>query len=74
MALLIGLLINCFTWPVFQIVRDSVGDHWIPVLELVIVIIEAVGFRLLLKSRVSKAFAVSLLANLLSYGLGFFVK
>ena len=72
-ALLIGGLLNLFSWPLL---------HWfiyttnlpIFILEIGVVLVEAIGFRIFLTGSYKKALGVSLLANGFSYGVGLLIN
>jgi hypothetical protein len=68
-VLLPFFLLNLFTWPLLHIFLDN-SDYNIYLLELCVVIIEAIGYKLFMKSSWGKAFFVSFVANALSYFIG----
>jgi hypothetical protein len=62
-------LLNLFTWPLLHIFLDN-SDINIYLLELVVVIAEAAGYKIFMKSSWSKSLLVSFVANALSYFIG----
>ena len=68
-ALLIGFLLNLFTWPLLHILLFYTGIN-INILELGIAITESTGFYLLMQCSWKKALALGFLANAISYGVG----
>lgn len=60
--LIIGFLLNLFTWPLLTLLYFYTDIHLL-FLELGVVIIEAIGFRIFLIGSMKKALLVSLLAN-----------
>src|SRR5687768_13281582 len=72
-ALLICFLLNAFTWPLLQVTLMEFGYNYIPLLELMIVFIEGIGYCLLFNSKLKYGLLVSFIANGLSYGLGFLI-
>ncbi len=68
-ALLIGFLLNLFTWPVLHILLFySTAD--INILEIGVAIIESIGYYILLQCNWKKALALGFTANAFSYGIG----
>ena len=68
-ALLIGFLLNLFTWPVLHILLFYTGIN-INILELGVAITESIGFYLLMQCSWKKALALGFIANATSYGIG----
>lgn len=68
-ALLIGFLLNLFTWPVLHIVLFYTNIN-INVLEFGVAITESLGYWLLMQCPVKKALVVGFTANAISYGIG----
>jgi len=68
-ALLIGFLLNLFTWPLLHIFLLNTGVD-INILEIGVTITEAIGYKLLLRCNWKKACLVSIIANGASYGTG----
>lgn len=68
-ALLIGFLLNLFTWPVLHILLFYTGIN-INILEVGVAITESIGYFLLLQCSWKKALAVGFTANAISYGIG----
>ena len=63
--LVIGILLNLFTWPLLTLLYFYTDIHLL-FLELGVLIIEAIGFRIFLNTSLKKSFLVSFLANGLS--------
>lgn len=72
-ALLIGFLLNLFTWPLLHVLIFSFGIN-VKILELGVVVTEGLGYWILLECGWKKAFAVSFVANGLSYGIGLLIN
>lgn len=68
-ALLIGFLLNLFTWPVLHILLFYTNIN-INVLELGVAITESLGYWLLLQCGFKKALLVGFTSNAISYGIG----
>ncbi len=68
-ALLIGFLLNLFTWPVLHILLFYTGIN-INILELGVAITESIGFYFLMQCSWKKALALGFIANATSYGIG----
>ncbi|MGC4103238.1 hypothetical protein [Ferruginibacter sp.] len=68
-ALLIGFLLNLFTWPLLNILLFYTGIN-VNILELGVAITESIGFYLLMQCNWKKALALGFIANALSYGIG----
>lgn len=68
-ALLIGFLLNLFTWPLLHILLFYTGIN-INVLEIAVAVTEGIGYRLLLNCSWKKAMLLGFLANGISYGTG----
>lgn len=68
-ALLIGFLLNLFTWPLLHIFLFYTDIH-IGILEFAVAVIESIGYCVMLKCRWKKAITLAFVANTLSYGLG----
>lgn len=62
-------LLNLFTWPILQFLVSYSGIS-VPVLELGVGLVEAMGIRLLGHQNTRNAFLLSFLANACSYGIG----
>jgi hypothetical protein len=68
-ALLIGFLLNLFTWPLLNIILYY--TNWnINLLEAGVAITESIGYFLLMQCSWKKALAVGFTANAISYGFG----
>jgi hypothetical protein len=68
-ALLIGFLVNMFTWPLLHVLLFTTNIN-INILELGVAFAESIGYWLLLKCNWKKAFLLAFLANAVSYGIG----
>lgn len=68
-ALLIGFLLNLFTWPLLHVFLFSTAIN-INLLELGIAVAESIGYRLLMKCSWKKGLLVGFAANAVSYGIG----
>lgn len=72
-AVLVGLLLNLFTWPLLHIfLFESRVD--INLLEIIIAVTEGLGYYLLLRCKWWKAMLLSFLANGISYGIGILIN
>lgn len=72
-ALLVGFLLNLFTWPLLHILIFYT-DIDINILEFAVAVTESIGYYIMLNCKWKKAIALSFLANLLSYGFGFLLN
>jgi len=72
-ALLVGFLLNLFTWPLLHLIIFSCNID-INILEIGVAVTEALGYWLLLKCSFKKALLVSFLANGISYGIGLVIN
>jgi len=71
-ALLIGFLLNLFTWPLLLTVYGL--TKWnILLLEFVVVFIEGLGYTIFFKKKLIICLLMSLIANGLSYYAGLFI-
>jgi hypothetical protein len=68
-ALLIGFLLNLFTWPLLHILLFYTGIN-INILEIGVAITESIGYYLLMQCNWKKAITLGFTANAVSYGLG----
>ncbi len=68
-ALLIGALLNLFTWPLLHVALFYTGID-ITVLEITVALTEATGYALLLQCGCKKALLLGFTANGISYGIG----
>ncbi|MFM2326192.1 MAG: hypothetical protein RIR31_394 [Bacteroidota bacterium] len=68
-ALLIGFLLNLFTWPVLHMFLFYSNIN-INVLEIGVAVTESVGYYLLMQCRFKKALVLGFTANSISYGIG----
>ena len=67
-ALFTGLGVNLATWSIYHILEFST-DLNTNIIEIIIVVVEAVAYSLILKCGWVKAFVISIIANALSYSL-----
>lgn len=67
------LLLNLFTWPLLHFLLLNSGFS-LPVMELGVALAEMTGYKFLMKSSWRKSFAVSFIANGLSYGAGILIN
>lgn len=72
-ALLVGFLLNLFTWPLLHILLFYTNIH-IGILEFAVAATESIGFYIMLNCKWKKAIALAFLANILSYSLGLFLN
>jgi len=68
-ALLIGFLLNLFTWPLLHILIFY-SDIDIGILEFAVAVTETIGYYIMLNCTWKKAIVLAFLANMLSYGAG----
>lgn len=68
-VLLIGFLLNLFTWPLLHILLFYTGIN-INILEIGVAITESTGYYLLMQCSWKKAIALGFTANAVSYGIG----
>jgi len=68
-ALLIGFLLNLFTWPVLHILLFYSSIN-INILEIGVAITESIGYYLLMQCSWKRALALGFMANAVSYGIG----
>ncbi len=71
-ALLIGFLVNLFTWPLLQVVY-RITHAPILMLELIIGLVEGYCFYLFFKKPVWISLVVGILVNAISYTIGYFI-
>jgi hypothetical protein len=72
-ALLIGFLLNLFTWPLLHILIYYTGAD-INILEFGVAIVEGLGYCIFMKCSWQKGFGVSFLANGFSYAVGLLIN
>lgn len=72
-ALLIGFLLNLFTWPLLHLLIYYT-DTDINILEIGVAIAEGIGYTIFMKCKWYKGFGVSFLVNGFSYGLGLLIN
>lgn len=68
-ALLIGFLLNLFTWPLLHILLFYTAIN-INILEIGVAITESIGYYFLMQCNWKKAIALGFTANAVSYGIG----
>ena len=68
-ALLIGFLLNLFTWPLLHLLIFTFNID-INLLEIGVAITEGTGYWLLMKCNWKKGMLLGFLANGISYGIG----
>ena len=68
-ALLIGFLLNLFTWPLLHVLLYSTRVN-LNILEAGVAVTEGIGYLVFMECSWKKAFAVSFFAYGLSYGIG----
>mgnify|MGYP006359422805 FL=1 len=68
-ALLIGFLLNLFTWPLLHIFIFYTDIH-IGILEFAVAVTESIGYYIMLNCKWKKAITLAFVANAISYGLG----
>lgn len=67
-ALTISALLTLFTWPILELLIGY--TNWsIPAMEIGIVIVEGIGYRLFFDRSWLSCMALSLIANGMSYGI-----
>lgn len=72
-ALLIGFLLNLFTWPLLHVFLFETRLD-VNFLEIIIAITEGLGYFLLMKCKWWKAILLSFVVNGLSYGIGILIN
>jgi hypothetical protein len=68
-VLLVGFLLNLFTWPLLHVLLAETRLD-INLLETGVALTEGLGYMMLLRCSWKKAFLTSLLVNGISYGFG----
>lgn len=68
-ALLIGFLLNLFTWPVLQILLFYTNTA-VNILEIAVAVTESIGYYILMQCSWKKALVLGFTANAISYGIG----
>ena len=68
-ALLVGFLLNLFTWPLLHIFIYYTAVN-INILEFGVAVTESIGYYLLMQCSWKKALALGFTANAISYGVG----
>ena len=72
-ALLIGFLLNLFTWPLLHVFLFETRVD-VNFLEILIAITEGLGYFLLMKCKWWKGLLLSFVVNGLSYGIGILIN
>ncbi len=72
-ALLIGFLLNLFTWPLLHILLFYTINN-INILEIGVAVTESIGFYLMMKCSWKKALVTGFTANAVSYGIGLIIN
>lgn len=72
-VLLIGFLLNLFTWPLLHVLLFSTNAN-INILEMGVALTEGTGYWIFMQCGWRKAYAVSFLVNGLSYGIGLLIN
>ncbi|MEO7293510.1 MAG: hypothetical protein ABIW34_10430 [Ginsengibacter sp.] len=72
-SLLIGFLLNLFTWPLLHIFLFETTIN-VNLLEIVIAITEGIGYFLFMRCKWWKAILLSFVVNGLSYGIGILIN
>ena len=68
-ALLVGFLLNLFTWPTLVILIQKTS--WsIPVMEIGVALVEGFGYWLFFRNPWWQAIGMGILVNAISYGAG----
>ena len=73
LALLVGFLLNLFTWPLLHIFLFETRVD-INLLEIIIAFTEGLGYFFLMKCKWWKAMLLSFFVNGLSYGIGILIN
>jgi hypothetical protein len=68
-ALITGLLLNLFTWPILIVLYHETTIN-LNLLEAGVFIAEGIGYAIFIQTGRAKAFIVAFIANALSYGIG----
>ncbi len=71
--LLIGFLLNLFTWTLLHIIYLNTNIN-INILEIGVAIIEGLGYQLFFKNGWTKSMLLAFFINGLSYGIGLWVN
>lgn len=71
-ALLIGFLLNLFTWPLLHLLLYYIRVN-INLLEGGVAFVEGLGYCIFMKCGWQKGFGASILANGFSYGVGLLI-
>jgi len=65
-AMMVALFLNVITWPMVNIIR--LNTNWnLDVVEIFVVLLEGIGYWLILGIGWKKSFLISLIANLVSF-------
>lgn len=68
-ALLVGFLLNLFTWPLLHVLLFYSNIN-LNILELGVAVTESTGFYFLMQCSWKKALVLGFIANATSYGIG----
>jgi hypothetical protein len=71
-ALLIGFLINLFTWPLLQVVHSITNIH-ILLLEFIVGLIEGYCYYLFFRKPLWQSLLIGITVNLFSFFIGLFI-
>src|SRR5687768_16266494 len=71
-ALLVGVLLNIFTWPLLHVLMFETTIP-VPVLEIGVAVVEGIGYALFFKSKYWKIMLLSFIVNGISYGAGMLI-
>ena len=72
-ALLVGFLLNLFTWPLLHVFLFETRVD-INLLEIIIAIAEGAGYFLLMRCKWWQGLLLSFIVNGLSYGIGILIN
>ena len=72
-ALLVGFLLNLFTWPLLHIFLFETAVN-INLLEILVAMVEGLGYFILMKCKWWKGILLSVVVNGLSYGIGILIN
>jgi len=65
-AMMVALFLNAITWPMVNIIR--LNTNWnLDVVEIFVVLLEGIGYWVILGIGWKKSFLISLIANLVSF-------
>ena len=72
LALLVGILLNVFTWPLLHLLMFETRLP-IPLLEFGVAVVEGIGYSVFFKNKLWKVLLLSFLVNGISYGVGLLI-